>query len=83
MTDELNEQCTDMDCLNEFANACLYVDSIRDLTESKSDLVAMQLNVQSVLSKQEDLNRMLISNDIDICTLSETWLKTITKSCSE
>ena len=80
LTDDLNNEFTDLDAFNEFSNFCTYISSTTNIEHRNSDLVVMQLNVRSVISKQEDLNRLLITNDVDICTLNETWLSSKNKN---
>ena len=73
ITEELNDKLNNMDSLSEFAGYCKYLDSIGEL--NSCDLKVLHLNVQSILSKQEDLAKLLIHNNIDVCTIKETWLK--------
>ena len=75
ITEELNERYTDMDSLNEFSGYCKYVSDINDLSCHGADLKFLHWNARSVLPKLTDLQQMLIQNDVDICTLNETWLK--------
>ena len=75
ITEELNERYTDMDSLNEFSGYCKYVCDISDLSCHGTDLKILHWNARSVLPKLVKLQHILIQNDIDICTLNETWLK--------
>ena len=70
----------DYDTLNEFANSCRYIDHISELVPGDMDLTLLHLNIRSILNKQDELKNLLSSNDIDICSLNETWLDNTTKN---
>ena len=53
---------------------CRYLCNIKDLSCHVSDFKLLHLNVQSLLPIQSDLAKLLTNNDIDVCTLNETWL---------
>ena len=80
ITDELNALTNDYDTLNEFANSCRYIDHISELVPGDMDLTLLHLNIRSILNKQDELKNLLSSNDIDICSLNETWLDNTTKN---
>ena len=75
ITDEINEKFNDMDSLSEFAGFCRYLDSVNDLSQNLSDLKLLHLNIRSILGKQDELLKLLVTNKIDVCTVNETWLK--------
>ena len=74
IAEELDNKYTDMDSISEFAGFCRYLNKISDLDASPSDLKLLHLNIHSLLPKQRDLLKLLVSNDIDVCALNETWL---------
>ena len=74
IAEELDNKYTDMDAISEFAGFCRYLNKISDLDASPSDLKLLHLNICSLLLKQRDLLKLLVSNDIDVCVLNETWL---------
>ena len=80
ITEELNERYTDMDSINEFSGYCTYVEDLNDLSCHNTDLKMLHWNVRSVLPKLTELQQMLIQNDIDVCMLNETWLKSSNKN---
>ena len=52
--------------------SCEYVDSI--LSKGDNALRLLQLNIRGIISKQSDLRRLLLEQQIDICLICETWL---------
>ena len=81
ITEEFNNKYNDIDSLSAFAGYCCYLDSEMTLPKKSEDLKAMHLNIHSVMTKQNDLSKLLNLNDIDVCTLNETWLSARTKQC--
>ena len=63
---------------------CDYIDlvDVSNLTYTKKDLLAMQLNIRGLMSKQDSLKYLLNEFQTlpDIVLLCETWLKRDTES---
>ena len=74
ITEDLNDKFADLDSFHEFANKCYYINEISELETNKKDLLVMHLNICSIIPRQQDLLKLLVNNNIDLCTVSETWL---------
>ena len=75
LTEDLNNTHNDLDSVSEFSGFCRYIDCMQDLQCNRTDLTFMHWNAHSIISKQQDLSQILRINNVDICTLDETWLK--------
>ena len=58
--------------LDDSIISCKYVENSPD--KVKTALRILQLNIRGILSKQQELRDLLITNSIDIALICETWL---------
>ena len=48
-------------------------DSVFD-SKDPTELRVLQYNIRGLVNKQDDLNKILVDNDIDVALLCKTWL---------
>ena len=65
---------------DKITDPCHYIDSIKELEASDSDLIIMHYNIRSLFSKIDSLNSLLQETLADVCLLNETWLNDYNKS---
>ena len=77
--DSLNNQVKDFFFGTDYVNNCHYLEEhdVKEVTIRKNDLSIIQLNICSLISKQQELLKFINccnKKKIDIVILSETWL---------
>ena len=65
---------------DEITDPCHFVDSIKELDATDSDLIIMHYNIRSLFSKIDSLNSLLQETSVDVCLLNESWLNDYNRS---
>ena len=75
--DKLNREIRENILPSEINDVCDYIEDLSDIDKHPTDLAVMQLNIRSMVHKVSALESILNGNNsrIDVCALSETWLK--------